>query len=114
MDFANAFTLAAQANGLVIDPSVEPTPLTGGHNYFLSRSPYELNSFAVFGEAYFNITDALKLTVGARLTSDHKQQLNLPVRLLSGGTGLPSERRRRSASITRSLRATSRSTGNPT
>ena len=33
-----------------------------GHNYFLSQNPYVLNSYAVFGEAYYNITKDLKLT----------------------------------------------------
>ena len=87
--FSNGFTLPARAFGLVIDPAVEPTPLTGGHNYFLSRSPYELNSMGIFGEVYFELSDKLKLTVGGRYTHDRKEQQNLPVRLLSGGTGLP-------------------------
>lgn len=86
--FSNAFTLAARAFGLAVDPGVEPTPETGGHNYFLSRSPYELTSKAIFGEVYVDLSDRLKLTVGGRLTHDRKEQENLPVRLLTPGTGL--------------------------
>ena len=49
-----------------------------GGNYFRSLSPYELNSFAVFGEGYFDITDNLQLTVGLRYTDDEKAQENTP------------------------------------
>jgi len=70
-----------------IDPGVAPD--SSGHNYFLSSSPYELESRAIFGEVYFDITDQLKLTVGGRYTRDHKEQINLPVRLLTLGTGHP-------------------------
>jgi len=45
-----------------------------GGNYFRSISPYRLESFATFGEAYYNATDDLKLTVGLRYTQDDKEQ----------------------------------------
>ena len=39
---------------------IDPNPLGSlndlGHNYFLSRNPYVLNSYAGFGEAYYNVT----------------------------------------------------------
>ena len=35
-----------------------------GHNYFLSQNPYTLNSYAAFGETYYNIANDLKLTGG--------------------------------------------------
>ena len=41
----------------------DPNPIGSlnneGHNYFLSQNPYELNSYAGFGEAYYNITDSI-------------------------------------------------------
>ncbi len=49
-----------------------------GRNYFRSVSPYKLESFAVFGETYVDITDTLQLTVGLRYTSDEKSQENIP------------------------------------
>lgn len=49
-----------------------------GRNYYRSISPYDLESFALFGESYVDITDDLQLTVGLRYTSDKKTQLNIP------------------------------------
>ena len=49
-----------------------------GRNYYRSISPYNLESFAVFGEGYFDVTNDLQLTVGVRYTSDDKEQLNIP------------------------------------
>lgn len=64
-------------------PSVGPISNfsgTGG-NYFRSLSPYRLESFAVFGESYFDITEDLQLTVGLRYTDDKKKQDNIPTAL---------------------------------
>ena len=52
-----------------------------GRNYFRSISPYELESFAMFGETYLDITDDLQLTVGLRYTKDEKEQKNIPTYL---------------------------------
>ena len=58
--------------------------LTGdGGNYFRSLSPYALESFAVFGEGYFDLTDELQLTVGLRYTDDEKSQDNIPTFLFT-------------------------------
>ncbi len=55
---------------------VDPNGLSNvdgkGHNYFLSKNPYRLNSWAGFGEAYYQITPDLKLTGGLRFTDDQK------------------------------------------
>lgn len=69
---------------------VEPSPSYQGigHNYFLSTSPFRLESKAVFGEAFYNITDRLKVTIGGRYTVDDKRQLIYPVKLLTTGSGL--------------------------
>jgi outer membrane receptor protein involved in Fe transport len=61
---------------------MDPNPIGSvndqGHNYFLSRNPYELRSYAVFGETYWNITDTLKLTAGARWSIDKKEAPRIP------------------------------------
>jgi outer membrane receptor protein involved in Fe transport len=65
---------------------IDPNPLGSingeGHNYFRSANPYELESTGLFGELYWNITDALKLTVGARMTWDKKIFTPIPSQLL--------------------------------
>src|SRR6185437_4009397 len=44
---------------------IDPNPISNlnheGHNYFLSQNPYILNSYASFGEVYYNIVPDLKL-----------------------------------------------------
>jgi iron complex outermembrane receptor protein len=73
---------------------MDPNPLTRldneGHNYFLSQNPYVLNSYAGFGEAYFNVTPDLKLTAGVRWTDDEKHVIEIPSELLVEGYGYPS------------------------
>ncbi len=65
---------------------VDPNPLGQhngeGHNYFRSANPYELRSSAVFGELYWNLSDALKLTLGLRMTWDEKRFTPIPSQLL--------------------------------
>jgi iron complex outermembrane recepter protein len=72
-------------------PYVDPNPIghlnDEGHNYFLSQNPYELNSYAGFGEAYYNVTDALKLTGGLRWTEDRKRFFDIPSEVDTGGFG---------------------------
>ena len=58
-------------------PYTDGTPLTPGfngqgHNYFRSENPYLLNSYAGFGEVYYQVLDDLKLTGGLRWTDDQK------------------------------------------
>src|SRR6185437_2341047 len=72
---------------------IDPNPITNlnneGHNYFLSQNPYVLNSYAGFGEAYYNLTPDLKLTGGLRWTDDLKHFVDIPSELLIGGYGYP-------------------------
>jgi outer membrane receptor protein involved in Fe transport len=67
---------------------IEPNPIDAiqdtGHNYFLSKNPYRLISYAAFGEAYYNITDNLKVTAGLRWTVDQKRAPRIPSALLAG------------------------------
>jgi outer membrane receptor protein involved in Fe transport len=66
---------------------IDPNPIGSlddqGHNYFLSKNPYKLISYAVFGEAYYNLTDNLKITAGLRVTRDRKQAPRIPSELLA-------------------------------
>jgi len=59
-----------------------------GANYFRSLSPYRLESFAVFGEGYYDVTDSLKATLGLRYTSDKKEQDVVPSTLFGPGATL--------------------------
>ncbi|HEV2562233.1 MAG TPA: TonB-dependent receptor [Rhizomicrobium sp.] len=71
----------------------DPNPISSlnnkGHNYFLSQNPYELNSYAGFGEAYYNLADDLKLTGGLRWTEDRKRFINIPSEVITQGYGYP-------------------------
>ena len=73
---------------------IDPNPLSNlngeGHNYFLSRNPYVLNSYAGFGEAYYNLRPDLKLTGGIRWTNDQKHFIDIPSELLASGYGYAS------------------------
>jgi iron complex outermembrane recepter protein len=70
---------------------VDLNPLTSlnnqGHNYFLSQNPYALNSYAGFGEVYYNLTSDLKLTGGLRWTQDEKHFTEIPSELVVPGYG---------------------------
>src|SRR5262249_18188577 len=72
---------------------IDPNPITHlnneGHNYFLSQNPYTLNSYAAFGEAYYNVLSNLKLTAGLRWTDDQKHFVDIPSELLVAGYGYP-------------------------
>jgi len=74
---------AAEAAGCIY---IDPNPLESingdGHNYFRSRNPYELTSWAGFGEVYYQVAPELKLTGGLRYTSDSKTFTPVPTQLL--------------------------------
>ena len=80
-------------SGLNNCPYIDPNPLTDlnneGHNYFLSQNPYTLNSYAAFGEAYYNVLDDLKITAGLRWTDDRKHFVDIPSELVVPGYGYP-------------------------
>ena len=67
-------------------PHIDPNPvetMTGeGHNYFRSKNPYELSSYAAFGEMYWQFNDAVKLTAGLRYTRDEKRFTEVPSQVL--------------------------------
>ena len=69
---------------------IDPNPITNlndlGHNYFLSKNPYKLISYAAFGEAYYNITENLKVTAGLRWTVDKKEAPRIPSWVLAANS----------------------------
>lgn len=101
---SNSLTALAQINNaaggavfggpVVIDSGAGGAPAFGGSvvgdggNYFRSLSPYKLDSFAVFGEGYYDVTDSLKATVGLRYTNDDKKQDVVPSILFAPNTTL--------------------------
>ncbi|HVT25782.1 MAG TPA: TonB-dependent receptor [Rhizomicrobium sp.] len=72
---------------------IDPNPIDKvngqGHNYFLSHNPYSFNSWAAFGEVYYQITPDVKLTGGLRYTDDKKDFPVFPSWALMGGKGIP-------------------------
>ena len=58
-------------------------------NYFRSITPYKLDSFAINGEGYFDVTDDLQLTLGLRYTDDKKEVGNIPTFLATPDAGRP-------------------------
>lgn len=67
---------------------VDPTPISqlagDGHNYFRSRNPVKVRSWAIFGEGYWDIKPDLRLTLGLRYTDDQKITTPVPSQLLMG------------------------------
>lgn len=67
-------------------PYIDPNPIESingeGHNYFRSSNPYKLESWAAFGEVYWNIDTDLKMTAGLRYTDDRKTVTPVPSQLL--------------------------------
>jgi len=74
---------------------VDPNPLSQidgrGHNYFRSQNPYRLNSWATFGEVYYQVAPEVKLTGGLRYTDDRKAFEEFPSWALVLGEGYPDE-----------------------
>ena len=74
------------AGCIYMDPNSVQNLNGQGHNYFLSNNPYSLSSWSAFGEAYYDLADNLKLTVGGRLTVDRKTAPRIPSWILGGNT----------------------------
>ena len=72
---------------------IDPNPIDQvngqGHNYFLSHNPYSFNSWAAFGEVYYQVAPDVKLTGGLRYTDDKKDFSVFPSWALIGGKGIP-------------------------
>ncbi|MGA0599706.1 TonB-dependent receptor [Caulobacter sp. KR2-114] len=62
-----------------------------GHNYYDARFGGILQSYAAFGEAYWQATPDIKVTAGLRYTSDKLNNTQYPILLLVPGfSGFPS------------------------
>jgi outer membrane receptor protein involved in Fe transport len=68
---------------------IDPNPIASldgqGHNYFRSRNDVRTKSLGLFGEAYWEVADNVKVTAGLRLTRDNKRAILYPSQLLLGG-----------------------------
>ncbi len=73
-----------------IDPNGLGSVNGQGHNYFLSRNPYRVNSWAGFGELYYQVTPEVKLTGGLRFTYDQKAFTEFPSWAGLAFKGIPS------------------------
>ena len=97
VDFMINGYLQGDPNGVFpVQASVymDPNPINNlndeGHNYFLSKNPYKLISYAVFGEAYYKLSETLKVTAGLRWTVDKKEAPRVPTWVLaSRSVGYP-------------------------
>jgi outer membrane receptor protein involved in Fe transport len=88
---STSLTAFAQANDVLggallggpvhIDPG--GTPDGSGHNYYDARSGGFLKTYAAFGEVYYDLTPALKLTLGGRYNVDQLRNIAYPISLLS-------------------------------
>jgi len=82
---------AGRISGTYIDPNPIGHLDGQGHNYFRSENPYDLSSYAGFGEAYYQMTPDLKLTAGLRWTDDQKTFWNIPSETFLLGGSYPIE-----------------------
>ena len=73
---------------VAIDPSPDPTRL--GHNYYDNYGPYDLTSYGIFGELYWQMSDNFKWTLGLRYNVDKKEVENHSVTLATPGSGIGS------------------------
>ena len=71
---------------VAVDPKQDPD--RSGHNYYDNYGPYHLKSSALFGEAYYQMTDDFKWTLGLRYTDDDKKVENHAVALGTTGSGI--------------------------
>jgi outer membrane receptor protein involved in Fe transport len=65
-----------------VDPNSIDQVNGEGHNYFRSQNPYTLNSWAGFGEVYYQVAPDVKLTGGLRWTRDDKSFVPIPSQAL--------------------------------
>jgi outer membrane receptor protein involved in Fe transport len=74
------------ANCVAVDPNKDPN--RSGHNYYDNYGPYDLTSYAAFGELYWQMSDNFKWTLGLRYTVDRKEVENHSVTLGTVGSGI--------------------------
>jgi outer membrane receptor protein involved in Fe transport len=77
---------AGQANCIYIDPNPIESINGEGHNYFRSKNPYKVKSAAAFGELYWQVNEATRITAGLRYTDDRKTFTPIPTQVLMGSS----------------------------
>jgi outer membrane receptor protein involved in Fe transport len=87
--FADPATLKSTVGCEYVDPNPLGQTDGQGNNYFLSQNPYRLESWAGFGETYYQVTDEVKLTAGLRFTDDQKSFDEYPSWTFLPGKGYP-------------------------
>ena len=86
-------TLPRDFSGIYIDRNPIGSLDDFGRNYFLSKNPFRLVSYALFGEAQYELAPDLKITAGLRFTVDEKDAPVIPTWLLISQTyGLPTKK----------------------
>ena len=87
LDYYVATSFADYASLLLTGPTGANGVKTGlAAPYFANNTPrYTLDAYAGFGEVYYNFTDTVKLTVGARYTVDKKRSIDIYPPLLALG-----------------------------
>ncbi|MES2032883.1 MAG: TonB-dependent receptor, partial [Pseudomonadota bacterium] len=89
--FFNVFLYGCAPDGggpgcILVDQ--KPIPDGIGGNYFASITDYQVESYALFGEATYELSDELRVTAGLRRTEDHKKaQPYAPNLYVPGGAG---------------------------
>ena len=76
---------------IYVDPNTIDQINGQGHNYFRSKNVVQTRSWALFGEAYWNVSDDVKITAGARYTNDKKTSTPIPSQLLLGAQNFGTE-----------------------
>ena len=83
--FAGNANCTTGATCRAIDPNRDPD--RSGHAYYDNYSPYDLTSYAAFGELYWKMSDSFKWTLGLRYTVDSKDVENHSLTLNVPGNG---------------------------
>lgn len=89
--YVTRVTCGGNINGCPIYFDRNNPPDYSGHQYFVTDTPYQLTSRAAFGEAYWQLSDDVKLTAGVRYTDDKKKRTNLDVQLLAPNGGVEAQ-----------------------
>ena len=82
-------TVPVDISGGYVDPNPLSSLNDNGHNYFMSKNPYVLNSYAAFGELNYKLSNDLSFIGGLRWTDDRKHFQLIPSWTVEQGWGYP-------------------------
>ena len=86
----NAVSSSVTGNpGGLVDIGGNSPPDPSGHNYYDSKDNFRDRSTGFFGEVYYQVLSDVKLTLGARYSTDRYRNLAYPVELEDAGAGFP-------------------------